>query len=54
MLNLERFPDQLSEAADVTVLVYSVNGNLIRTLALGHQSPTAGDFTATRKMLIRK
>ena len=78
-------PYQLSEASEVTVSVYSVNGNLIRTLALGHQAAgiyqsksraaywdgrneygervasglyfytlTAGDFTATRKMLIRK
>ena len=78
-------PYQLSEAADVTVSIYSVNGALVRTLALGHQSAgtyrsrsraaywdgrndfgervasglyfytlTAGDFTATRKMLIRK
>ena len=78
-------PYQLSESADVTVSIYSVNGSLIRTLALGHQAAglyrsrsraaywdgrnafgepvasglyfytlTAGDFTATRKMLIRK
>ena len=78
-------PYQLSEPAEVTVSIYSVNGSLIRTLALGHQSAglyrsrsraaywdgrnafgervasglyfytlTAGDFTATRKMLIRK
>ena len=77
-------PYQLSESADVTVSIYSVNGSLIRTLALGHQAAglyrsrsraaywdgrnafgervasglyfytlTAGDFTATRKMLIR-
>ena len=78
-------PYQLSEASDVTVSIYSVNGNLIRTLTLGHRlagvyqsksraaywdgrnefseqmasglyfyTLTAGDFTATRKMLIRK
>ena len=78
-------PYQLSQSADVTVSIYSVNGQLVRTLALGHQSAgvyrsrsraaywdgrnnvgervasglyfytlTAGDFTATRKMLIRK
>ncbi len=78
-------PYQLSEAADVMVSIYSVNGTLIRTLALGHKPEgmyqrrsraihwdgrnafgekvatgvyfytlTAGDFTATRKMLIRK
>ena len=78
-------PYQLLEASDVTVSIYSVNGNLIWTLALGHQSAgvyqsksraaywdgrneigervasgvyfytlTAGKFTATGKMLIRK
>ena len=78
-------PYQLAEAAEVTVHIYAVSGALIRTLALGHQTPgvyqsrsravywdgknevgesvasgiyfytlTAGDFTATRKMLIRK
>ena len=78
-------PYQLSEASDVTVSIYAVNGHLIRTLVLGHQSAgvyqsknraaywdgrnafgervssglyfytlTAGEFTATRKMLIRK
>ena len=78
-------PYQLAKATDVTVSIYSVNGSLIRTLALGHQAAgvyrsrsraaywdgrnelgervasglyfytlTAGDFTATRKMLIRK
>ena len=78
-------PYQLSEAADVTLRIYAVNGKLVRTLALG-QTPagiyqsrsraaywdgrnnvgesvasgiyfytlTAGDFTATRKLLIRK
>ena len=78
-------PYELSEASNVTVTIHSMNGNLIRTLALGHQAAgiyqsknraaywdghnefgepaasglyfctfTAGDFTATRKMLIRK
>ena len=78
-------PYQLSEASDVTVSIYAVDGSLIRTLALGHQPAglyqrksraaywdgrnefgepvasglyfytlTAGDFTATRKMLIQK
>ena len=78
-------PYQLSEAADVTVAIHSMNGSLIRTLELGYQAVgiyqnksraaywdgrnafgervasglyfytfTAGDFTATRKMLIRK
>ena len=78
-------PYQLSEARDVTVSIYSVNGQLVRRLDLGHQAAgvyrsrsraaywdgrnafgervasglyfytlTAGDFTATRKMLIRK
>ena len=78
-------PYQLSEASNVTVSIYSVNGKLVRTLTLGHQPAgvyrsrsralhwdgrnafgefvasgvyfytfTAGDFTATRKMLIRK
>ena len=78
-------PYQLAEAANVTVSIYSADGNLIRTLALGNQpvgiyesrnraaywdgrnefgesiasgiyfyTLTAGDFTATRKMLIRK
>ena len=78
-------PYQLSEPADVTLSIYSVDGRLVRTLALGHQPAgiyqsksraaywdgrnffgervasglyfytfTAGDFTATRKMLIRK
>ena len=78
-------PYRLSEPAEVTVRIYSVDGSLIRTLVLG-QTPagiyqsrsraaywdgrndvgesvasgiyfytlTAGDFTATRKMLIRK
>ena len=78
-------PYRLSEPADVTVSIYSVDGSLVRMLALGHQTAgvyrsrsraaywdgrnafgervasglyfytlTAGDFTATRKMLIRK
>ena len=78
-------PYQLSESTDVTVSIYSVDGKLVRTLALGHQAAgiyqsksravywdgrnafgepvasglyfytfTAGDFTATRKMLVRK
>ncbi len=78
-------PYQLSEPAEVTLRIYAVNGELVRTLALGHKPAgiyqsrsravywngknevgepvasgiyfytlTAGDFTATRKMLIRK
>ena len=78
-------PYQLSEASDVTVDIYALNGSRVRTLALGHRTAglyqrksraaywdgrnefgepvasgvyfytlTAGDFTATRKMLIRK
>ncbi len=78
-------PYQLAKPADVTVHIYSINGGLVRTLALGHQAAgmyrgrsraaywdgtnavgepvasgvyfytlTAGDFTATRKLLIRK
>ena len=78
-------PYQLSEPAEVTLHIYSANGTLVRTLALGHQPPgmyhsksravywdgrneqaepvasgvyfytlSAGDFTATRKMLIKK
>ena len=78
-------PYQLSKPTDVTLHIYSVDGSLVRTLALGHQPAgmyqsraraaywngrnalgepvasgvyfytlTAGDFTATRKMLIRK
>ena len=78
-------PYQLSKPTDVTVSIYSVDGKLVRTLALGHQPAgvyqnksraaywdgrndveervasgvyfytfTAGSFTATRKMLIRK
>lgn len=78
-------PYQLSEPAAVTLHIYTVDGRLIRTLALGYQPAgmyqsknraaywdgknqvgesvasgvyfytiTAGEFTATRKMLIRK
>ena len=87
-------PYQLSKPADVTVTIYTSDGNVVRTLALGHQdvgmyhnrtqaaywdgknmlgesvasgiyfytlstestrdSVTAGNFTATRKMLILK
>ena len=78
-------PYQLSKAADVTVTIYASDGNVVRTLALGHQAAgiyknrnqatywdgtnetgesvasgvyfytlTAGDFSATRKMIILK
>ena len=78
-------PYQLAKPAEVTLHIYSVNGALVRTLALGHQpvgvyhnksraaywdgrneqgervasgiyfyTLSAGEFTATRKMLIRK
>lgn len=78
-------PYQLAEPADVTIHIYSNDGQLIRTLDMGHRSTgiyqernhavhwdgkneigepiasgiyfytlTAGQFTATRKMLIRK
>ena len=78
-------PYQLAKATDVSVSIYSVNGTLVRTLALGHQAAgvyqsksqaaywdgrnelgeqvasgvyfytlTAGDFSATGKMLVRK
>ena len=78
-------PYQLAKPADVTLTIYAVNGQVVRTLALGHQPAgiyqtrsraaywdgknafgeliasgvyfytlTVGDFTATRKMLIRK
>ena len=78
-------PYQLAEHADVTLHIYSIDGKLIRTLAIGYQPAglyqyrsraaywdgrnafgepaasgiylytlTAGDFTGTRKMLIRK
>ena len=78
-------PYQLAESVEVTLTIYTVNGTVVRTLALGHQSAgiyvnrsraaywdgknevgepvasgvyfytlTAGDFTATRKMLIMR
>jgi hypothetical protein len=78
-------PYQLAEPAEVTLRIYAINGELVRTLALGHQPAgiyqtrtraaywdgknalgepvasgiyfytlTAGDFNATRKMLIMK
>ena len=78
-------PYQLAKPSDVTLTIYAVNGQVVRTLTLGHQlagiyqsrsraaywdgrnavgepvasgvyfyTITAGDFTATRKMLIRK
>ena len=78
-------PYQLSEAAEVTLTIYSMDGNLVRRLDLGHKAAgfyqnrsraaywdgrnkvgervasgiyfytlTAGDFSATRKMLIVK
>jgi hypothetical protein len=78
-------PYQLAKPAEVTITIYAINGQVVRTLALGHQSAgiyqsrsraaywdgsnefgepvasgvyfytlTAGDFTATRKMLIQK
>ena len=78
-------PYQLAEATDVTITIHSMNGSLIRTIELGHQSAgtyksksqaaywdgrnefgeqvasglyfytlTAGDFSATAKMLVRK
>ena len=78
-------PYQLAKASDVTVTIHSMNGSLIRTLALGHQAAgiyqnksqaaywdgrnelgervasglyfytlTAGNFSATGKMLVRK
>ena len=78
-------PYQLAAPADVTLHIYSMNGTLVRRLALGHRPAgiyhnksraaywdgrnehdeavangvyfytlTAGNFTATRKMLIRK
>ena len=78
-------PYQLSKAADVAITIYASDGNVVRTLALGHQEAgiyknrsqaaywdgknelgesvasglyfytlTAGNFTATRRMLILK
>ena len=78
-------PYKLSKPAEVTVTIYTADGKLVRTLALGPQAAgvyqsksraaywdgrnalgepvasglyfytlTAGDFSATRKMLIRK
>ena len=78
-------PYQLWEPAEVTLTIYTVNRNVVRGLALGHQPAgiyhskshaaywdgknelgetvasgvyfytlSAGDFTATRKMFIRK
>ena len=32
-------PYQLSEAADVTIRIYDITGNLVRSLDLGHQGP---------------
>ena len=78
-------PYQLAEAAEVSLTIYSVNGELVRTLPLGHQPAglyqnrnqaaywdgrtelgtqvssgiyfytiKAGDFSSTRKMIVRK
>ena len=78
-------PYQLAKAADVSVTIYASDGNVVRTLVLGHQEAgmyknrtqaaywdgknetgesvasglyfytlTAGNFTATRRMLILK
>ena len=78
-------PYQLAKAADVTVRIYTANGEIVRTIPLGNMPAgnyksrsraaywdgknevgepvasglyfytlTAGDFTATRKLLIRK
>ena len=78
-------PYQLAKPTEVTITIYAVNGQIVRTLTLGHQDAgmyqnrsraaywdgrnafgepvasgvyfytiIAGDFTATRKMLIRK
>ena len=78
-------PYQLAKPADVTLTIYSINGQLVRQLALGHQPAgiyqnrsraaywdgknvlgesvasgvyfyvfSAGEFKATRKMLLRK
>ena len=78
-------PYQLAKPTEVTITIYAMNGQIVRTLTLGHQPAgiyqtrsraaywdgknqfgepvasgvyfytlTAADFTATRKMLIRK
>ena len=78
-------PYRLAESADVMLSIYSADGKLVRSLALGHQAAgiyenksraaywdgrntmgehvasglyfytlTAGDFAATKKMLIMK
>ena len=78
-------PYHLAESAEVTLTIYTVDGKVVRTLALGHQAAgfyqsrsraaywdgrnevgervasgvyfytlSAGDFAATRKMLIMK
>ena len=78
-------PYQLANSADVTLIIYDMNGQLVRRLAVGHQASgmyrnrsravywdgrnqlgesvasglyfytlTAGEFTATRRMLILK
>ena len=78
-------PYQLAKSTEVTITIYTVNGQIVRTLALGHQfagiyqtrsraaywdgrntfgepvasgvyfyTLTADNFSATRKMLIRK
>ncbi len=78
-------PYHLAKDAEVTLRIYAMNGTLVRTLAIGHQTAgiyqsrsraaywdgknefgesvasgvyfytlKAGDFTATRKMIIRK
>ena len=78
-------PYQLSESADVRLTIYGMNGQVVRTLSLGHQvagfytardraaywdgrnalgepvasgvyfyTLTADEYTATRKLLIRK
>ena len=78
-------PYQLAKSAEVTITIYAIDGQVVRTLTLGHQPAgmyqsrsraaywdgrnalgepvasglyfytlTAGDFTATRKLLIRK
>ena len=31
------YPYQLAKSSDVTVTIYSMTGNIVRTLALGHQ-----------------